>query len=119
MKLTVVLFPLLVHSLSHAHAYPLERRDNSGSGTFYEVGLGSCGESNTDSQLVVALSSILMEESYCGKKIKATSGHHSVTATVVDNCPGCDVYDIDLSPAAFEKLASLDVGRLSLQWSFV
>ena len=38
-------------------------------------------------------------------------------ATVVDKCPGCGFYDIDLSPAAFSQLAPLGVGRIQVSWS--
>jgi hypothetical protein len=34
-----------------------------------------------------------------------------VTVTAVDRCTGCQEYDLDFSPAAFEALASESVGR--------
>lgn len=43
----------------------------------------------------------------------------SVTATVADTCPGCGPNGIDLSPAAFQALASLDVGRIQVTWNFI
>lgn len=43
----------------------------------------------------------------------------SVTVEVVDKCPGCGYYDLDFSPAAFEKLAPLSTGRLyGVSWHF-
>ncbi|KAI0698238.1 plant expansin [Cytidiella melzeri] len=104
---------------------------HTGQGTFYEVGLGACGKNDEDGELVVAVSHTLFDEypghnaenpnanPVCGKKIKATYKNKSVTTKVVDRCTGCAPYDLDFSPAAFKKLASESVGRLSgLKWSF-
>ncbi|KAI9321586.1 RlpA-like double-psi beta-barrel-protein domain-containing protein-containing protein [Dichotomocladium elegans] len=105
--------------MSTVTALPIEKRGYSGSATWYDVGLGSCGKTNTNSQMVVALSSSLMgNKGYCGRKIKATYKGKSVTATVVDTCPGCSSGSIDLSPSAFKKLAPLDAGRVPVQWTF-
>jgi expansin (peptidoglycan-binding protein) len=43
----------------------------------------------------------------------------SVTVTVTDECPSCKPGDVDLSPAAFKKLASLDQGRIAINWKFL
>ena len=78
-----------------------------------------------------------MRRGVCGKYLTATCKYHhiqsrttielihrvdqgkSVTAEVVDSCPGCGYYDLDFSPAAFEKLAPLSVGRLyGVSWHF-
>ncbi|CAO3671656.1 unnamed protein product [Rhizopus stolonifer] len=101
------------------HAVPIQKRESmSGDGTFYEVGLGSCGNTNSDSELVAALSSSLMQSgSYCGHSITINSAGKSVIVKVVDSCPGCAQGDVDLSPTAFRKLASLDKGRISITWS--
>lgn len=68
-----------------------------GDATYYDVGLGSCGKTNSNSQLVVALSSDIME----GYKSKY-----------------CDKGDVDLSPTAFKKLAKLNKGRIDITWDF-
>jgi len=43
-----------------------------------------------------------------------------VTVMVTDKCPGCKgKFDLDLSPAAFNKLGDPSVGRLTgVEWSF-
>lgn len=42
----------------------------------------------------------------------------SVTVEVVDRCTGCNTFDLDFSPSAFEALAALSVGRIhSVGWS--
>ncbi|KAM3073595.1 hypothetical protein ACMFMF_006798 [Clarireedia jacksonii] len=76
----------------------LVRRANAGDLTYYDVGLGACGWTNTDSQMVV---------SYGGK---------SVVVEVVDKCMGCNTYDLDLSPAAFSALAPESAGRIKGTW---
>ncbi|CAG8596752.1 12488_t:CDS:2, partial [Racocetra fulgida] len=68
----------LPNELEPRNASYLEKRDNTGDITFYDVGLGACVS--------------------CGSK--------SVTVTVVDRCAGCKKNDVDLSPAAFNRLLS-------------
>ncbi|KAG7450433.1 uncharacterized protein BT62DRAFT_916854 [Guyanagaster necrorhizus] len=49
----------------------------------------------------------------------ATDESKSTDVKVVDRCTGCAEYDLDLSPAAFEDLASESVGRLQgATWYF-
>ncbi|KAI9255786.1 RlpA-like double-psi beta-barrel-protein domain-containing protein-containing protein [Phascolomyces articulosus] len=54
----------------------------------------------------------------CGDKIDINGPNGSVTVTIVDTCPTCAYGDIDLSPAAFSKLADLNDGRININWSF-
>ena len=65
-------------------------------------------------------------------------GNKSVKAKVVDACPSCEKNDLgeclgggkwafpltgfclaDLSPAAFEDLASLFLGSIEIKWKFI
>ena len=57
----------------------------------------------------------------CGRQMKVTGPDgKSVTVTVADTCPSCDVGSVDLTPAAFQQLASLDVGRLhGISWTLL
>ncbi|KAI8332121.1 RlpA-like double-psi beta-barrel-protein domain-containing protein-containing protein [Chlamydoabsidia padenii] len=98
-------------------AAPILQKRHSGDATYYTVGLGSCGKTNSDSQMVVALSGDIMSKSKCGSTINVKSAHGSVTVKVVDTCPGCGASDIDLSPAAFKKLGKLSQGRIPVTWS--
>ncbi|KAB5587503.1 Rare lipoprotein A-like double-psi beta-barrel protein [Ceratobasidium theobromae] len=111
--------------------------------TYYNpsVGVGACGWSNSDSELVAAIGTSLYQEmmvgeyistllrlvSYanpnhskaCGKTAKVTWQGKSVTVKVVDRCYACGYNDIDLSPAAFQRLAALSVGKLTgSSWKF-
>ncbi|SAL99166.1 hypothetical protein [Absidia glauca] len=98
-------------------AAPVLQKRNSGDATYYTVGLGSCGKTNSDSEMVVALSGDIMKKSKCGSTIHVKSASGSVTVKVVDTCPGCGASDIDLSPAAFKKLGKLSQGRIHVTWS--
>ncbi|PIL27165.1 hypothetical protein GSI_10307 [Ganoderma sinense ZZ0214-1] len=66
--------------------------------TYYNPGLGSCGISSSDSQLVVAVDAQTIQafpgagsnpnlNPMCGRKLKVTYQKKSVTVTVVDTCP--------------------------------
>ncbi|KAI8640728.1 hypothetical protein BD408DRAFT_419349 [Parasitella parasitica] len=96
-SITATLITLVATFFMAVQAAPakLEARDSmSGDATYYSVGLGSCGDTNSDSELVAALSEELMgtgaDGSYCGKSItlKGENGK-SVSVKVVDSCPGC------------------------------
>jgi len=95
----------------------------SGAGeiTFYDLtaGLTSCGQQYSNSDNVVALSYLDMNNgansnhnSLCGKTITITLGSVTATGTVVDTCMGCASGNIDLSPALFDKFASESAGRV-------
>ncbi|KAB5588834.1 putative effector protein [Ceratobasidium theobromae] len=128
---------------SSALAVPVESRSNStlvargpfdvhnGWATWYNPSedIGACGQMHYDSELVAAIGHSLYEEMMvdgnpnhgkaCGKTAKVTWKGKSVTVKIVDMCMGCGDHDIDLSPAAFQKLADLDVGQLvGTSWKF-
>ncbi|KIP02690.1 hypothetical protein PHLGIDRAFT_284161 [Phlebiopsis gigantea 11061_1 CR5-6] len=103
----------------------------SGQGTWYEQGLGACGFLENDSEFVVAIGHTLFDtypgyaggnpnnNPVCGRTVTAAYQGHTVTATVLDRCVGCDTYDLDFSPAAFSQLAPQSVGRLlGVEWVF-
>ena len=100
----------------------------SGDGTYYDTGLGACGITSNNSEFVVALSHELYDSvnvggnpnnnPYCGRKINVYRGDKSVQVTVVDRCPGCSYYSLDLSPAAFNVLGTEAEGRIPITWSW-
>ncbi|KAJ7456897.1 hypothetical protein FB451DRAFT_1564318 [Mycena latifolia] len=47
-----------------------------------------------------------------------THGDKSIQVRIVDRCVGCEVDDIDLTPAAFAALADMSLGRTSVTWQF-
>ncbi|KAK4198844.1 RlpA-like double-psi beta-barrel-protein domain-containing protein-containing protein [Triangularia verruculosa] len=97
--------------------------------TWYNTGLGACGKVNNDGQLVAALNRVLFDPQtpngnpnnnpLCGRKIRASYNGKTVDVTVVDRCPGCKAGDLDLSPAAFQRLAPLSAGRITGDWSWL
>jgi Lytic transglycolase len=101
----------------------------SGQGTFFSPGLGACGITNSDSDLIVAIGESLFDSGnpgnpnndvFCGHKIKATvAGGASVTVTVTDRCVACGPDDLDFSPAAFDQLADPSAGRIDITWQWV
>ncbi|KAL1408056.1 hypothetical protein Q8F55_004853 [Vanrija albida] len=94
-----------------------------GRGTYYAVGLGACGNVNSDSEAVVALNAPeYAGGSHCGKSvtIKDETTGNTATATIVDLCPGCPSGGLDLSPSLFSTLSNGNMGKgvLSLSWNF-
>ncbi|TFK45284.1 barwin-like endoglucanase [Heliocybe sulcata] len=91
----------------------------SGDGTWFTPGLGACGATSASTDLIVALSpSEFASGAHCYKHITITFNGKTTDATVVDECPGCEVGSLDLSPAAFSALASLGAGRIKVDWWF-
>ncbi|KAI9316449.1 RlpA-like double-psi beta-barrel-protein domain-containing protein-containing protein, partial [Dichotomocladium elegans] len=88
-------------------------------------GVGSCGKDNSDSELVAALNAPQMgssgnpnNNSNCGRKARVKGPKGSVTVTIVDTCPPCKKGDLDLSPAAFAKIADFAKGRVAISWQW-
>ncbi|KAH8669082.1 RlpA-like double-psi beta-barrel-protein domain-containing protein-containing protein [Xylariales sp. PMI_506] len=95
--------------------------------TYFDLGLGACGWTNTDSQLAIAAPAGLWtaanpnNDPLCGMQVAITYGGKTVYAEVVDKCPtsSCTVNDIDVSPAVFEQFAAETIGVLEVDWEFV
>ena len=94
--------------------------------THYDVGLGSCGWTNDDSEAVVAIPFGMMnngvnpnDNPLCGKMITISYGGSTHTAKVVDTCGGCYGAAIDLSPTLFTAVAPNGNGRVhGVEWWF-
>lgn len=98
----------------------------TGEMTYYAPGLGSCGATSTESDLVVAISASKMNSGgnpsnnpLCFTHITITNPEGiSQDATIVDTCMGCAEDDIDVSPTVFQAFGSLDEGRIpGIQWT--
>lgn len=103
----------------------------SGDATYYATGLGACGITNTDTDMIAAASELLFDtfpgyeggdpnnNPICNKKVSVTYGSTTISVTITDRCTACAYGSLDFSPSAFEKLASLSVGRLhGIDWRF-
>ncbi|KAJ5449991.1 uncharacterized protein N7458_006440 [Penicillium daleae] len=97
--------------------------------TYYNPALGSCGYTNTDSDMICAVSHILYDAAstgsnpnanpLCGLKIRLRRNGESVDVKIVDRCVGCAVTDLDVTEAVFKKVADLDQGRVPVEWSWL
>ncbi|KAK9419196.1 hypothetical protein SUNI508_01173 [Seiridium unicorne] len=87
-------FPAVLALLSPALAF-------TGRMTYYTPGLGACGQNNSPSDFIVAIGAARWTASnpnndpLCQKSIRISYGGKTVTAKVVDKCPGCGANDID------------------------
>ncbi|GFP54323.1 allergen Asp f 7 homolog [Trichoderma asperellum] len=93
---------------------------NTGDITWYNTGLGACGQTNNDGQLVAAVSHSLYDREHpCGRKIRINYQGRSLVVTVVDRCQACAEDDVDLSPTAFENvIGPLGIGRVTASWDW-
>ncbi|PWY99297.1 plant expansin, partial [Testicularia cyperi] len=103
----------------------------TGQATWYNTGLGACGETNDDSHPIVAVSKDIFEQynpssgnpnenSLCGKKIEIDWQGKKQLVFAMDECPSCAPSSLDLSPAVFKSLDDPDKGLLKgIQWKFV
>ncbi|KAI7895813.1 RlpA-like double-psi beta-barrel-protein domain-containing protein-containing protein [Mucor mucedo] len=104
-----------------------KRGQSSGKGTFFSPNRGSCGWKNSKNDLVVAVNEKDMGNKKkggrnvnCGRLVEIVNdAGKKVRAKVVDTCPGCGKGDLDLSPAAFIKLAPFSKGVVKIQWKYV
>ncbi|CAG8487866.1 9672_t:CDS:2 [Paraglomus occultum] len=115
------LFIVFAVMITAVYSLPLFNRQFNGQGTFYNVGLGACGQTNSDDEYVAALNVAQWgsppnpnKAPFCGKKATISGPSGTVTVTIVDLCKSCKNGDMDLSPAAFSKIADLSEGRRNM-----
>lgn len=91
-----------------------------GSITYFNPGLGACGETNGDGDYITAVSAALFDSQRpCGRNIRVSYQGRSIVVRVVDRCAGCAYNDLDLSPAAFQAvIGDLGIGRTNAQWEW-
>ncbi|KAF2765929.1 barwin-like endoglucanase [Teratosphaeria nubilosa] len=96
----------------------------SGQATFYggNVAGGTCSFSTytlPSSLYGTALSSSNWNSSAnCGGCVKVSYGGKSITAMIVDQCPGCGDNHLDLFPDAFSALADESLGVIDVNWEY-
>ncbi|KAK3334080.1 hypothetical protein B0T19DRAFT_145882 [Cercophora scortea] len=89
--------------------------------TYYEVGLGSCGQDDSgkgDTENIVAVSASLGNP--CGQSVIITASNgNQVSAVVRDKCPSCGEGELDVSEKVFMDLVGdLGVGKTEVTWKF-
>ncbi|THV03881.1 riboflavin aldehyde-forming enzyme [Dendrothele bispora CBS 962.96] len=103
----------------------LEKRvDHFGRGTWFEVGLGNCGQWSVDSDHIVAIAKSRYDANNggnCGQWVQITdqkNGHVKYGLTL-DSCQSCGSGDLDMSPSLFKLFEPLSVGVLNIKWNFM
>jgi expansin (peptidoglycan-binding protein) len=93
--------------------------DEIGDGTYYSAdGTGNCSFDASPNDLLVAAMNApdYANAAWCGACLEVTGPMGQVMVRVVDSCPGCAHGDLDLSPQAFQQIAPLSAGRVSIMW---
>ncbi|KXN90760.1 Papain inhibitor, partial [Leucoagaricus sp. SymC.cos] len=81
------------------------------------VQVGNCGAPSQRSDFIVALSTVQYNNgAHCWQHVKVRYNGNTIDVTVVDSCPRCAQYGIDLSPGAFQALAPLGTGSIPVSW---
>ncbi|KAG1835284.1 hypothetical protein EV424DRAFT_1360124 [Suillus variegatus] len=90
--------------------------------TFYDVGLGACGQYSSPNDFIVALNVAQYGGGYpgpqCFKSITIWYGDKTAQATIMDKCMGCPYGGLDFSESLFSYFASESGGVLYGSWRF-
>ncbi|EKG16104.1 Barwin [Macrophomina phaseolina MS6] len=102
------------------------KRSNSGKATFYGGNLSGGMCSFTGYTLPSGIYGTALSDSNwnkaaaCGECVKVTGPKgNSITAMVVDQCPGCGTNHLDLFQDAFAKLSDISAGIIDVTWEVV
>src|SRR5688500_4208084 len=92
-----------------------------GEGTFYgATGVGNCSYDATADTGIAALNHTDYGNSaMCGAYLRVVGPLGEVTVKIVDRCPECAPGDVDLSQAAFARIANPAAGRVPISWRLV
>ncbi|PWN46067.1 hypothetical protein IE81DRAFT_284486, partial [Ceraceosorus guamensis] len=119
-----ILFAIVAAAAAiNVSAAPIARR-SSGRATYYAVGLGACGWTNSGNENVVALNTNMYgftgaKSQYCGRQIEIHYNGNTQRATIVDACPSCpNSGDLDMSRNLFSSLTNgnLGLGQFQMSW---
>ncbi|KAF8445961.1 RlpA-like double-psi beta-barrel-protein domain-containing protein-containing protein [Boletus edulis BED1] len=95
------------------------KRDANAAFTYFDVGQGACGATNTASDFIVALNSAEYGSgAHCFEMITITINGKTAQAQITDECPGCSVGGLDFSQGLFQYFAPVSVGELYGSWSY-
>lgn len=112
----------LVFSQPTIEEPPPENPLIDGTATYYNAtGAGACSFGASPNDLMVAA---IDPENYsrarlCGAFIRVIGPKGEVVVRIVDLCPGCGTNHLDLSREAFETIANLSSGRVSVTWQLL
>ncbi|MBX2991559.1 MAG: hypothetical protein KF749_10390 [Bacteroidetes bacterium] len=95
----------------------------TGEATYYTWanGGGNCMFDPTPNDLMVAAMNAAdyAGSAVCGSSVTITGPSGQVTVRIVDQCGDCPPGNIDLSPAAFSRIADISLGRVPITWRYV
>ncbi|KAM7207817.1 papain inhibitor [Naviculisporaceae sp. PSN 640] len=127
-----IIFTVLAGSAMTASAMPTEGNNNvarstSGELTYYDPGLGACGQTHGPGDAIVAIDQWAFgndpnpnRSPQCNRKIRVNYNGKSAVVTVVDKCMGCNAGDLDVSPSVFNALTgNLGLGRVRCTWDWL
>ncbi|KAG9105403.1 hypothetical protein FRC07_009310 [Ceratobasidium sp. 392] len=117
------------HLLPRAHHHDIAERSEhhlqkrfGGRATYYQTGLGACGEYNDPSDKIVALNTAQFGDGYpgphCFQMVNICAFGECHPGQIVDACPTCGHGDLDMSQSLFEQFASIDKGVFQMTWTF-
>ncbi|KAG1754435.1 hypothetical protein EDB19DRAFT_1902584 [Suillus lakei] len=90
--------------------------------TFYDVGLGACGDYSAASDFIVALNVDQYGSGYpgpqCFLSITISYGGKTAQAVIMDECMGCPYGGLDFSRGLFDYFASESEGVIYGSWWF-
>ena len=94
-------------------------KSQQGEATFYELGeLGNCSLPVPGDLMIAAINDAQYADSIaCGTCLAVSGPSGEVVVKVIDRCPECLPGDLDLSEAAFTKIANPNQGRVDITWS--
>ncbi|KAG1891337.1 plant expansin [Suillus subluteus] len=99
-----------------------ERSFDNARFTFYDVGLGACGDYSAPTDFIVALNVDQYGSGYpgpmCFLSITISYGGKTAQAVIMDECMGCPYGGLDFSTGLFEYFADESVGVLYGSWWF-
>lgn len=79
---------------------------------------GACGLPNTDGVTAAIASSRWIGSGHCGECLDVSGPLGSTIVQITDECVGC-THDLDMTPAAFAKIANPAQGLANISWQRV
>lgn len=120
--------PAKPHSVALWSKPLFDYSSEDGEATFYDPGLGSCGEISYPTDMHVAFPAGLMQlhengnpnkNPLCGLPVELTRNGITIRVYIKDKCRGCKTNTLDLTPIAFNKIAKPAEGRVKISWRLV
>ncbi|TFK55221.1 hypothetical protein OE88DRAFT_1017206 [Heliocybe sulcata] len=107
------------NDLASRETHQLGKRFDNARFTYFQDGLGACGQYNGPNDFIVAVNIPQYDGgSHCFETITITANGKTTQATVADECEGCPYGALDFSEGLFKFFASEDQGTIYGSWEF-